>query len=151
CAEHECRAHDVLFLHPRDSHDRSHRRDDSRRNGDHVYDVYEWLGRRCASSVQRYSWCLMIGGGTSVDPIPPPGTILSHKYRVDRLLGKGGMGYVIAATHVQLDEAVAMKFLHPTVAQDPELVGRFVREAKAALKIRSEHVVKVLDVGTLAP
>jgi serine/threonine-protein kinase len=87
-------------------------------------------------------------------PAPSPdailGAILADKYRVDRILGKGGMGYVVAATHLHLDEPVAIKFLHSTVAQDPELVGRFLREAKAALKIRSEHVVRVLDVGTLA-
>jgi serine/threonine-protein kinase len=81
--------------------------------------------------------------------IPAPGTILAEKYRVERVLGKGGMGYVVAATHVQLDEPVAMKFLYPTVARDPDLTKRFLREAKAALKIRSEHVVRVLDVGTL--
>jgi serine/threonine-protein kinase len=82
--------------------------------------------------------------------IPQPGMVLADKYRVDRVLGKGGMGYVVAATHVHLDEPVALKFLHPSVASDADLVTRFLREAKAALKIRGEHVVRVLDVGTLA-
>src|SRR3954470_11195442 len=80
---------------------------------------------------------------------PPPGTMLAGKYRVDRVLGSGGMGFVVAATHVQIDEPVAVKFLHPELARDPETVLRFEREAKAARKIKSEHVVRILDVGTL--
>ncbi|MBX3227056.1 MAG: serine/threonine protein kinase [Labilithrix sp.] len=80
---------------------------------------------------------------------PPPGTVLAGKYRVDRVLGHGGMGYVLAATHLHLDEPVAIKFLHAAHAGDSERIARFVREAKAVRKIRSEHVVRVLDVGVL--
>ena len=85
---------------------------------------------------------------TSSDPIQV-GDVVAGKYRVDRVLGEGGMGIVVAATHEQLDEKVALKFLRPTVASNPEIVQRFVREARAAVKIRSEHVARVLDVGTL--
>jgi eukaryotic-like serine/threonine-protein kinase len=85
----------------------------------------------------------------SADPIQV-GDVVAGKYRVDRVLGEGGMGVVVAATHEQLDERVALKFLRPVVASNPEVVQRFVREARAAVKVRSEHVARVLDVGTLA-
>src|SRR5580698_7299320 len=78
-----------------------------------------------------------------------PGDILAGKYRVERILGAGGMGVVVAAHHIQLDERVALKFLLPEALANPEAVGRFVREARAAVKIKSEHVARVSDVGTL--
>jgi eukaryotic-like serine/threonine-protein kinase len=78
-----------------------------------------------------------------------PGAVLLGKYRVERLLGAGGMGAVVAARHLQLDERVAIKFLLGAVANDPIVAERFLREARAAIKIRSEHCVRVLDVGTL--
>jgi serine/threonine protein kinase len=77
------------------------------------------------------------------------GEILAGKYRVERVLGIGGMGVVVAAQHVQLDEKVAIKFLLPTMLRNQEVVGRFAREARAAVKIKSEHVARVFDVGTL--
>jgi serine/threonine-protein kinase len=77
------------------------------------------------------------------------GEILAGKYRVDRVLGEGGMGVVVAARHLSLDEPVAIKFLLPEVMQNAEAVERFQREARAAIKIKSEHVVRVMDVGTL--
>jgi eukaryotic-like serine/threonine-protein kinase len=80
---------------------------------------------------------------------PQPGEILAGKYRVEKVLGQGGMGVVIQATHVQLDERVAMKFLLPEYAEHPEASARFLREARAAVKIKSEHVARVVDVGTL--
>lgn len=79
-----------------------------------------------------------------------PGELLADKYRVDRVLGHGGMGVVVAARHVELDEWVAIKFLLPDLASDAGVVARFLREAKAAVRIRSEHVVRVSDVGRLA-
>ena len=84
----------------------------------------------------------------SSDPIQV-GDLVAGKYRVDRVLGEGGMGVVVAARHEQLDERVALKFLRPAVATNPEIVQRFVREARAAVKVRSEHVARVLDVGTV--
>ncbi len=80
---------------------------------------------------------------------PPPGTILAGKYRVDGLLGAGGMGYVLAATHLQLGERVAIKMILPALSRDAEVVGRFLREARAALRIKSEHCVRIQDVGEL--
>ncbi|HEY8040410.1 MAG TPA: serine/threonine-protein kinase, partial [Polyangiaceae bacterium] len=78
-----------------------------------------------------------------------PGSVLLGKYRIDKIIGVGGMGAVVAARHLQLDERVAIKFLLPAMLAHDEIVQRFLREAKAAIKIRSEHCVRVLDVGTL--
>jgi len=76
----------------------------------------------------------------------PEGTVLDGKYQIGRLLGRGGMGVVVAAHHLLLDTEVALKFLTTT---EPELVARFSREARAAARIQSEHVARVLDVGAL--
>jgi serine/threonine-protein kinase len=78
------------------------------------------------------------------------GDILAGKYRVERVLGVGGMGVVVAAHHLQLDEKVALKFLLPETLDNPEAVARFAREARALSKIKSEHIARVIDVGTLA-
>ena len=80
---------------------------------------------------------------------PRPGEILAGKYEVERVLGRGGMGLVVAARHLQLEEKVAIKFLLPEAVSSPEVVGRFAREARAAVRIKSEHVARVSDVGTL--
>ncbi len=77
------------------------------------------------------------------------GDIIGGKFRVERVLGVGGMGVVVAAMHLDLDQRVALKFLLPEAAHRPDVAARFSREAKAAAKIHSEHVAKVLDVGTL--
>lgn len=76
------------------------------------------------------------------------GDVVAGKYEVTGLLGSGGMGYVISAKHVELGEMVALKFLRPEAIPHAELVERFAREARAAAKIRSEHVANVFDVGT---
>jgi len=78
-----------------------------------------------------------------------PGDVLAGKYRVERVLGKGGMGIVVEAHHLQLDERVALKFLLPEGLKDAEAIARFDREARAAVKIKSEHVARVTDVGRL--
>lgn len=77
------------------------------------------------------------------------GTVLLGKYRVDRVIGYGGMGIVLAATHVQLQDQVAIKLLHAEVASKAQRVARFLREAQAAASLRSENVVRVFDVGQL--
>ena len=78
-----------------------------------------------------------------------PGDVLAGKYRVERVLGAGGMGVVVAATHMQLGELVALKFLLPRSLDKPDTVTRFLREARAAVRIKNEHVARVSDVGTL--
>jgi serine/threonine-protein kinase len=77
------------------------------------------------------------------------GAVLAGKYRVDRVLGQGGMGIVVQAMHLQLHQPVAMKFLLPEVLGNQQVVQRFLREAQAAVRLRSEHVARVIDVGTL--
>ncbi|MBI4701945.1 MAG: serine/threonine protein kinase, partial [Deltaproteobacteria bacterium] len=81
--------------------------------------------------------------------VPRPGDVVGGKYRVEGLLGAGGMGAVVAATHLQLDQPVAIKFLLAKAAQNPNSFARFTREARAAAKIGSEHVARVTDVGAL--
>jgi len=88
------------------------------------------------------------GQDWSTTPVTP-GDVLVGKYRVDRLLGVGGMGVVVAATHLQLDQKVALKFMLPAGLAHPSLVERFAREARSAVRLRSDHVARVLDVGTL--
>lgn len=75
-----------------------------------------------------------------------PGDIVQGKFRVERIVGRGGMGIVIEATNVQLDQKVALKLL-ATGAEDPTMVDRFSREARAAARLKSEHVARVYDVG----
>ena len=77
------------------------------------------------------------------------GAVIAGKYRVERILGQGGMGVVVVAMHDELDQRVAIKFLLPEALSDAEWVSRFSREAKAAARIKSEHAVKVYDVGKL--
>ena len=78
-----------------------------------------------------------------------PGTIVAGKYEVERVLGQGGMGIVLSATHVHLRERVAIKLLSREASEHSESISRFMREARTAARIKSEHVAKVSDVGTL--
>jgi serine/threonine-protein kinase len=81
---------------------------------------------------------------------PGPGeAIAGNKYVVERVLGTGGMGVVLAARHAQLGHRVAIKFLQGAAAGDPHASARFLREARASVVLTSEHVAKVYDVGTL--
>lgn len=77
------------------------------------------------------------------------GDVLAGKYRVEKVLGFGGMGIVVSAFRGDLEQRVAVKFLSQAAAERPDAAERFRREARAAAKIRSEHVARVLDVGTL--
>src|SRR5688572_9998157 len=77
-----------------------------------------------------------------------PNTLLLDKYRVEQTLGRGGMGVVVRARHVGLGELVAIKLI-TEVDVDHEVFSRFLREARAAAKLKSGHVVRVNDVGEL--
>lgn len=77
----------------------------------------------------------------------PIGTILADKYRVERMLGEGAMGIVLAARHLELDELVAIKCLRAQMPCSPDVIARFAREAKACARLKSEHIAKVIDVG----
>jgi serine/threonine protein kinase len=75
------------------------------------------------------------------------GDVLAGKYRVDKILGIGGMGMVVAATHLELAQRVALKFMLPSSKDSPESAARFLREARAAGQLNSDHVCRVMDVG----
>jgi serine/threonine-protein kinase len=77
------------------------------------------------------------------------GDVLDGKYRILRVIGKGGMGVVMAAVHTELGHRVALKFLLKSAVRSEEVVTRFAREARAAAMIQSEHATRVLDVGRL--
>ena len=77
------------------------------------------------------------------------GDVLAGKYRVERVLGSGGMGVVVAAVHLDLGELRAIKLLLPERSASAETVERFMREARAVARLRNAHVAKVLDVGRL--
>src|SRR5262245_31797728 len=76
------------------------------------------------------------------------GELLAGKYRLERRLGAGGMGEVDGAQNELIGRAVAIKVLRREVAENDEVVTRFLREARAAKLVRHENVVDVLDVGT---
>ncbi len=81
-------------------------------------------------------------------PIQPgPDVVIANRFRLSRLLGRGGMGSVWYATHLGLDVPCAVKFIEGEGAAHPEIQARFEREAKAAAQLRSPHVVHILDHG----
>jgi serine/threonine-protein kinase len=79
--------------------------------------------------------------------VPRQGERIAGKYRVESVLGEGGMGVVLAARHEALGQEVAIKFLRPDAVQIDDAGARFLREARTAAALRSEHVVRVVDVG----
>jgi serine/threonine protein kinase len=81
----------------------------------------------------------------------PVGTLIADKYRVERRLGEGAMGIVLAARHVELDELVAIKCIRAAMPWSPDVIARFAREAKASARLKSEHIAKVIDVGVSPP
>src|SRR6478672_8657132 len=81
--------------------------------------------------------------------MPTIGDVIANKYRLDKVAGEGGMGIVYAAEHLVLKQRVAVKVLLPDAALSEAIVERFAREARAAARITSEHVARVLDAGSL--
>jgi eukaryotic-like serine/threonine-protein kinase len=77
--------------------------------------------------------------------------VLGERFVVERRLGSGGMGYVVAARHPELEERVAIKLIQPGRALSEEARSRLVREARAAARIRSAHVVRIFDVVSKGP
>jgi serine/threonine-protein kinase len=86
---------------------------------------------------------------SDLESILPPGTVLCGKYEIVRMLGRGGMGVVAQARHLRMDRDVALKILLPAFREQPEVVARFEREARAASQLANPHVTRVLDVDTL--
>jgi serine/threonine-protein kinase len=76
------------------------------------------------------------------------GQILDRRFRVERLLGSGGMGTVWRVQHVESLQALALKTIDPGLAASPEAVERFLREARAAGALRSRHVTRIVDAQT---
>ena len=90
--------------------------------------------------------------GYSVPKLPigvREGEVLAEKYRIGETIGAGAMGVVVAARHLLLDQKVAIKFLVPRAQEHPSSIARFMREARATARIKSHHVVRVLDVAVL--
>jgi eukaryotic-like serine/threonine-protein kinase len=79
-----------------------------------------------------------------------PGQVIDAKYRIVRLIGEGGMGAVFEGENVRISRRVAIKVLHPNAMANPETVQRFEREAQAAGRIGSDHILEILDLGTLS-
>ena len=82
-----------------------------------------------------------------MDPDPYIGQVLDEKYRLERLLGRGGMGAVYLATHMGTERYVALKLITPQFMRNEEFVARFKREARAAGRLRHPNVVDVTDFG----
>jgi len=77
-----------------------------------------------------------------------PGAVIAGKYRIISLIGVGGVGRVYLARHIELDTDFAIKTLRPELMDRPDAVQRFAREARASVRLRSERIARVLDVGT---
>ncbi len=88
-------------------------------------------------------------GGPSMQGDLGPGGVIGDRYRIERVLGEGGMGRVYAARQLGLDRAVAIKVLRPELARDAMALRRFQREARLVASLASEHVVRVHDLGEL--
>jgi len=90
-----------------------------------------------------------ITGGLSGDAGSPlVGTLLDDRYRLDSVIARGGMATVFVATDTRLDRGVAVKVMHRALAEDPEFVARFTREAKSTARLSAGEVVAVHDYGT---
>src|ERR1700733_13875984 len=96
------------------------------------------------------------GPATATTPVPLEGdgseligTVIDGRYRLDDTLGRGGMGLVYRATHINLRRQVAVKILHPSLAASPEVRNRFEREALSVGRIDHPNCVSTYDVGRL--
>ncbi|HEY6077884.1 MAG TPA: protein kinase, partial [Polyangiaceae bacterium] len=92
-------------------------------------------------------------GDVAAEPTPTPpiqlGALVADKYRVDRVIGFGGMGVVCAATHVELGTPVAIKFVRQERDSDERAVSRTLTEARSAAQLLSQHSCRVMDCGRL--
>jgi serine/threonine-protein kinase len=80
---------------------------------------------------------------------PYIGTTFDHRYKIQKLLGEGGMGFVYLARHKVIDKKVAVKILRSEMAKDREILDRFLQEAKAASSIGNPHIIDISDFGDL--
>ena len=84
-----------------------------------------------------------------MEPTELLGQTIADKYRVERVIGQGGMGFVLAARHLDLEQLVAIKLMRSAALAFADNVQRFMREAKVVASLRSEHVARMMDVGRL--
>ena len=89
----------------------------------------------------------MVGGPAATGSLPGPGARVAGKYRIERIVGRGGMGVVYAAHHEVLDQRVAIKVLAPEAAMQSTAVARFLNEARLAARLKSDHLCQVIDAG----
>jgi serine/threonine-protein kinase len=104
----------------------------------------------CRQSIDDQSrFCPYCGAAVTPDEAPDPfiGVTVNGKFRVEALLGQGGMGRVYRARHLTLDRPVVLKMLHQAYSDDPQIVQRFQREARAASKLNHPNSIAVLDFG----
>jgi serine/threonine-protein kinase len=88
--------------------------------------------------------------GEAPHPAFAVGQVVAEKFVIQRVIGDGGLAVVLAAKHLALDQVVAIKCLRPSAMEKSVVVERFLREARLAAKISSDHVVRVFDVGRTA-
>ena len=109
-------------------------------------------GAPCAAPKYPADFLVCPKDATSLDPAeganddPLVGEVLAGTFRILELLGEGGMGRVYEAEHVRLPRRFAVKVMHESLVVLTEAMARFEREAQAAARIASEHVVEVVDV-----
>jgi serine/threonine-protein kinase len=103
--------------------------------------------RRCYEDTEAV--CEVAEHGQLTHARPGP-RLIAEKYRLDRLLGRGGMGAVYSGTHVELERPVAVKMLLPDAVSDPLALERFRREARAAARLNHPNVANTYDYGALA-
>jgi serine/threonine-protein kinase len=104
----------------------------------------------CRQSIDDQSrFCPYCGAAVAPEEAPDPfiGVTVNGKFRVEALLGQGGMGRVYRARHLTLDRPVVLKMLHQAYSDDPQIVQRFQREARAASKLNHPNSIAVLDFG----
>jgi tRNA A-37 threonylcarbamoyl transferase component Bud32 len=102
-----------------------------------------------ARKLDAYDRTVMISSEkTGSAPINDPwiGTLLAETYRIEKVLGEGGMGLVYEASHVRIDRRYAIKVIHMPLAQREDMRSRFEREARVMTRVKSDHVVDVADV-----
>jgi serine/threonine protein kinase len=129
----------------RRSTDREDQLNDRRQQGDR-----RALARPSGSPSNAPATAVAAASEIALDEIDPNvlGKVIDGRYRIEELIGEGGMGKVYLAEHVEIGKRVAVKVLHPSYSRLPDLVERFRREARAASKIGHPHIVDVTDSGT---
>ena len=110
-------------------------------------DGHFWPTERSDSSKAVVGPNPLLAAAARTDPDDLCGALLADRYRLLRILGQGGMGYVYLAQHVGLDKPIAVKVLGTRWARQPEFRDRFLVEVKATSKVRHENVIEVTDFG----